>query len=231
MDDPWSAVDRGIVAAISTRVTRRTIEAQQAAIGACRLYERTHRTSHLREAVAELEATKHFERTQRLFRPTVASCVVEKDRLRQALERALPDTAFPFYVEIVRARIDDGASAPAANKDHWLSDWRWAVQKWLRIADVGRRFEPGIQAIYDALLDEQGHAVAEREEQRRTVEEDDRREAQAIRKSAAPARISEEEGRPAEAKAKAALLDATIPIADPKASSGPRGRIHRLQDK
>lgn len=146
----------------------------------------------------------------------VASCVVEKDRLRQALERALPDTAFPFYVEIVRARIDDGASAPAANKDHWLSDRRWAVQKWLRIADVGRRFEPGIQAIYDALLDEQGHAVAEREEQRRTVEEDDRREAQAIRKSAAPARISEEEGRPAEAEAKAALLDATIPIADPK---------------
>jgi hypothetical protein len=35
--------------------------------------------------------------------------------------------------------------------DHWLPDRKWAVQRRLNIVNVGP-FEPGIQAVYDAVL-------------------------------------------------------------------------------
>jgi hypothetical protein len=215
IDDPWLAVDPDHVAALDARMARKRIKAQLAAIGACRLYEQTHKTSHLREAVGALEAPVLYERTRRMLPPTVEACLAEKNRLRQALERALPDTAFPFYVEIVRARIDDGGSK--VRTDHWLSDWRWTRQRHLRLLDVGDRFEPGIQAVYDAELEEgkrteeQWRADAVLEQERRAEEV---RRLEARRKGATSTAVSEEEGKQGEDDAPP--LDAGIAVSVPK---------------
>lgn len=216
IDDPWVAVDPHYVAAQDAQVARKRIKAQQTAIGACRLYEQTHKTSHLREAVRALEVPMLFERTWRMLPPTVEACLAEKDRLRRALERALPDTAFPFYVEIVRARIDDGGSK--VRTDHWLSDWKWTRQRWLKLLDVGDRFEPAIQAVYDAKLEEGERAeeqrradAVSRQEEMRALEV---RRYEARRKGATSAAVSEEEGK--QRGDEATLLDAEIPVAVPK---------------
>jgi hypothetical protein len=217
IDDPWVAVDPDYAAQDARVVTKKRIKAQQAAISACRLYEQTHKTSHLREAVSALEVPMLFERTRRVLPPTVEACLAEKDRLRQALERALPDTAFPFYVEIVRARIDDGGSK--VRTDHWLSDWGWTRQRRLRLVDVGDRFEPGIQAVYDAKLEEGKRAEEQRradavfeDEQRRA--EEDRRYERARRESATSAALTEKEEKRDEDEA--TLLDTKIRVAVPK---------------
>lgn len=216
IDDPWVPVDPDYVADLDARVARKKINAQLAAIGACRLYEQTHKTTHLREAVSALEVPMLFERTWRMLPPTVEACLAEKDRLRRALERALPDTAFPFYVEIVRARIDDGGSK--VRTDHWLSDWKWTRQRWLKLLDVGDRFEPAIQAVYDAKLEEGERAeeqrradAVSRQEEMRALEV---RRYEARRKGATSTAVSEEEGK--QRGDEATLPGAGISVAAPQ---------------
>jgi hypothetical protein len=142
IEDPWIEVDYDFVVAQDTRVARRWAEAELKALEGCRRYEQSRKTSFLREAVAELEAAKRYEQTRRPASPTVAACQVEGNRLGQALKVAVPRDPLAFFVQEVRARIEEG-SAAATYGDHWLSRRQWAVPFFYKLEDVGVCFQPG----------------------------------------------------------------------------------------
>lgn len=104
-DDPWAELDPHALQARDRAVEVELLRAQKAAIEACRRYEKTRKTSHLRDAVREMDAAVRFRRNRLSSGLAPGACAREAERLERALFVALSPRAFRFFVVLIRDQI------------------------------------------------------------------------------------------------------------------------------
>lgn len=196
----WTALDPEALSARDQAVAVEMLLAQHAAVGACRHYAQTRRTSHLREAVRELESVRRSERDQLASGLKVSACEEEADRLGWALGQVLPPPAFRFFARAVRehisAEIAEGfvtrRRSPARGAEQqWLSRDAWTVRSHDEEGAEGVWFIDWLQDRFDEEM-ETDRLAEEAEEHRQREAEAKLREWQSLRDE--EARLKGEEG-------------------------------------
>lgn len=219
IEDPWALLDPDRRRAWDRATTAQVLRAVHAAMAACLQYERTRRTSYLREAVLELESAVRSERREPFSGLPKAACREQGDRLERALRHALPPSAFYFFATRMREAIArvlaETNRTPAARgrEQQMLSRETWmdgAHEERAR----GVWFVDWLQGRYEDEMER--YRLAEEAEERRVMQAaEDRRERQAARHEEARLRRAEEESREP-----AATTEQSIP----PGSSGPEER-------
>ena len=196
----WTALDPDAISARDQAVAAEMLVAQHSAVGACRLYERTCRTSHLREAVRELESARRSEREQLASGLSVSACEGEADRLGWALGQVLPPPAFRFFARVVREHISAEIAERRAPRrrsptrgaeQQWLSRDAWTVRSDDEEGAEGVWFIDWLQGRFDEET-ERDRLAEEAEEHRKLEAEAKLREWQSRRDE--EARLKNEEG-------------------------------------
>jgi hypothetical protein len=160
----------------------------------------TGRTSHLREAVRELEAAARQESAQLATGLVADTCCKEGERLGRALRQALPSSAYSLFVRVVREFIaEEIAKRPASRREsrarpvgeeQWLSRASWMAPSSKHEPAVGIRFADWLQDLYERDMAEK--RLADDAEERRRREADQKfRSWQALRDAEAMHRWEE----------------------------------------
>ena len=174
-EDPWAQVDPRVRRARKRRRAAEILRAEHAAIAACQRYQRTRRTSHLRDAVLELESAMRAQCLQMCSGLSKEACGKQGDRLERALLQVLPPSAFRYFVTRVRQAIAAHlvqarrtSSSPLSRPVQWLSQEAWTRgydEEWA----VGVWFTERFQQEYDAQMERDRLA----EERRKTNADED----------------------------------------------------------
>jgi hypothetical protein len=196
----WTALDPDAISARDQAVAAEMLVAQHSAVGACRLYERTRRTSHLREAVRELESARRSEREQLASGLSVGACDEEADRLGWALGQVLSPPAFRFFARVVREHISAETAERRAPRrrfpargaeEQWLSRDEWTLGSHDEEGVEGIWFIDLVQARFDEEI-ERNRLVEEAEEHHKREAEAKLREWQSRRDEEARLKNEEE---------------------------------------
>ena len=199
-ESAWTALDPEALSARDQAVAAEMLLAQRAAVGACRHYEQTRRTSHLREAVRELESARRSERDQLASGLRVSACEGEADRLGWALGQVLPPPAFRFFARLVRehisaeiaeSRVTWRRSPTRGAEQQWLSRDTWTDRSHDEEGAEGVWFIDWLQDRFDEEM-ERDRLAEEAEEHRQREAEAKLREWQSLRDE--EARLKGEEG-------------------------------------
>lgn len=154
---PWSPLVASSSHGRYLDTRSRLLDAGRDALGMCRQYERSRRTSHLRDAVATLEA--HVRR-EAIALGTSGIPPEELDeqteRLGEALAHVLPASVIRFFVPIVRSKVEHDlvTSGPSKSGDQLLSSEDWIDVRtgtevedrvWFCIEAFQHRYEEGVR--------------------------------------------------------------------------------------
>lgn len=171
IEDPWASIDPDARRTRDQAMAGQMLRAEHAAIAACHRYERTRRTSNLRDAVLELESAMEAEHEHNCSGPSTAACGEQGDRLGRALRQVLPPSAFRFFATTVRDDIaqhvaETRRESPAHRSDaeQWLSRETWTVCSDEKRA-VGVWFVDWLQDRYEEEMERD--RLAEEVEERR----------------------------------------------------------------
>jgi hypothetical protein len=195
--DPWTLADDSVRRASERRRTKEIRRAEHAALVSLRAYERTRRTSCLREAVSLAELAVEADRTPLCSGVPVDGCGLLADRLEQALRQELPPSIFRFLATRVRDVIADHLAevtyelpARSSGAEQRLSRETWTARAEGEQAVEGW-FVDWFQAEYKAEMGRD--QLAEEADARRKAEEAEKVRAwQAARDEEATSRPSEE---------------------------------------
>jgi hypothetical protein len=199
-DDPWAELDPRELQALDRAVEVRSLRAQKAAIEACRHYEKTRKTSHLRDAVREIDAAVSFRRNRLSSGLAPGAREREAERLGHALSAALSPRAFRFFVVLIRGQIAielEGRSLLRRSSDRdgmeaqLLSKGEWADPLDQPLRSEVPCFVDGVQQRFDDELERE--RLKEEAEERRLRDAQERLRAwQALRDE--DARLAQTEG-------------------------------------
>lgn len=180
-DDPWVELDPHALEARDRAIERELLRAQQAAVEACRRYETTRQTSHLRDAVGEIDAAMRFRRDRLLSGLAPGGCAREAERLGRALLAALSPRAFRFFVVLIRDQIaieleERALLGRSSDRDgikvQLLSESGWADPVDQPLGSEGPCFVDLLQRRFDAELE--GERLKEEAEERRLADDEQR---------------------------------------------------------